>query len=296
MNGRRQAVVAGVSRALAAVDDHVVDWAADEAAFRGLPLRLLHAQEWPHGASADTQPDHPAHTWSRHFQARGEMLLAEAKAAAAARHPALEVTTELLAGRPTHVLREAGEQAALLVLGARRFTSLADAFAGGSKGQSLMGHVPCAMALVPQPSKDMPANAPVVVGVDGSAASRAAVDLAFTEAAAAKTGLTAVEVRRPREAEMPAFLERSVLELSEVLAGYREQYPDTEVSHEVLTGDTGYMLASAARHARCLVVGTRGRGGFRGMVLGSTGRSLIHRTHCPLLVAAPLRTAGSTQR
>jgi nucleotide-binding universal stress UspA family protein len=45
------------------------------------------------------------------------------------------------------------------------------------------------------------------------------------------------------------------------------------------------MLASAARHARCLVVGSRGRGGFRGMLLGSTSRALVNHTHCPLVIA-----------
>lgn len=285
-----KAVVAGVARTFASVDEHVIDWAADEAMARGLPLTLLHAQKRPHGVSAKTEPGDPAHVWSQHFLARGRLLLIDARDAAQARHRELEVSTELASGRPTRVLREAADGAALLVLGARRFTSIADTFGRGSAAQSLLGHLPCPVALVPERSADTPGDAPVVVGVDGSAAARAAVELAFFEAARAKVGLVAVEVRPPREADVPEFLEASLLDMSEILAGLRERYPDVEVGHEVLTGDTGYLLGTAARHARCLVVGSRGRGGFRGMLLGSTTRSLVHSTYCPLLVAAPPET------
>ncbi|SEG87561.1 Nucleotide-binding universal stress protein, UspA family [Actinacidiphila yanglinensis] len=290
-NGAGEAVVAGVARTLAPVHDHVIDWAADEAVSRGLPMRLLHAQKWPHGGPAPTGPGRPGRSWSgwsRHFPARGRLLLTDARDTVRARHHALKVTTELAAGRPTRVLREAAGDAALLVLGARRFTSIADTFAGGSTAMALVGQLPCPVALVPERSAETPGDAPVVVGVDGSAAARSAVELAFFEAAAAKVGLVAVEVRPPGAAGAPEFLETSLLEMSELLAGFHEKYPDTEVSHEILTGDAGPMLATAARHARCLVVGSRGRDGSHGMLLGSTSRSLVHGTHCPLLVAAPV--------
>ncbi|MEE4543773.1 universal stress protein [Streptomyces sp. V4-01] len=94
----------------------------------------------------------------------------------------------------------------------------------------------------------------------------------------------AVEVRRRRDAAWPEFLEDSALHLSDLLAGHRERYPDVAVRHEILSGEPAASLASAARYARCLVVGSRGRGGFRGTMLGSTSRSLVHRTYCPLLV------------
>ncbi|MCL2734800.1 MAG: hypothetical protein FWE15_32905, partial [Actinomycetia bacterium] len=76
MTGPRGGVVAGVSGAHPEVSAHVVDWAADEAAARGLPLRIVHAQDWPRGTSPDAGPGHPAHVWSKHFRAGGEALLA----------------------------------------------------------------------------------------------------------------------------------------------------------------------------------------------------------------------------
>lgn len=321
MNVSRPSVVAGLSRTRSPLSGLVVGWAADEAAARGLPLHLLHAQEWPHTGSGLARPrtgdlgpgppgvdghgspgsggpghDHDGqttgpgrsgpsgHSRPTHLRAGGEAVLDAARQAAQADREPLEVTTELAGGRAVHALREAAEHAAVVVVGARRFGGLQDALSGGGKGHALVGHLPCPLALVPEAPGNVPAGAPVVVGVDGSPGSLAAIDLAFAEAAAAGAELVAVEVRAPRDAAWPEFLEDSALHLSQLLAGHRERYPDVAVRHENLTGDPAATLASAARYARCLVVGSRGRGGFRGMLLGSTSRSLVHRTYCPLLV------------
>jgi nucleotide-binding universal stress UspA family protein len=288
MAGTPHAVVAGVSDTHPEVSAHVIDWAADEAVARGLPLHLVHAQEWPRGTSPDAGPDHPAHVWSKHFLSHGEALLDDALLAATAGRPALAVTTEQAAGEPVRVLREAAEAAGLLVIGARRLTGVEGVFAGSGKGHALAGHLPCPVALVPEPAPGVTEYAPVVVGVDGSSASRVALDLAFAEADAAKAGVVAVEVRRPRDYTWAEPPENTELNLSEVLAGYGERYPDIDVSQEILSGRPALVLASVAREARCLVVGSRGLGGFRGMLLGSTSRALIHHTDCPLIIA-PLR-------
>jgi nucleotide-binding universal stress UspA family protein len=262
-------------------------WAVDEAAWRGLPLHLVHAQEWPPGTSPQARPDHPAHLWSTHFLGKGERLLEEARVLALERHPGLAVTMQLAEGRIVHVLREVADHASQLVLGARRLTEGDRLFMAGGKGASLVGHVPCLLALVPQDPAGENVGGPVVVGVDGSAAAERAVGTAFEEATRGGVGLLAVEVRRPREAGLADFLESAHRDASEALAGWSEKYPDTEVQWEVLTGDPALMLVTASQQARCLVVGTRGLGGFRGMLLGSTSRGLVHRAHCPLLVVPP---------
>ncbi|MEZ0090940.1 universal stress protein [Streptacidiphilus sp. EB129] len=276
-------VVVGVSRSESA--RAALLWAADEAAWRGLPLHLVHTQEWPLGTSSQAEPGHPAHLWSARFRTTGERLLDEARVRTVERHPGLSVTTQLAEGRAVQVLHGTAEHASHLVLGARRLTEGDLLFGGGGKGVSLLGHVPCPLHLVPQVREGHRGDGPVVVGVDGSAASERAVELAFDEAAQGEVGLLAVEVRRPREAELPDFLGDAHRDVSEALAGWAEKYPDTEVNWEVLTGHPALMLATASRHARCLVVGARGTGGFRGMMLGSTSRGLVHRAHCPLLVA-----------
>jgi len=282
-------VVAGVSLVRPELNGPVIEWAADEAAARALPLRIVHAQEWPRGTSPDAAPDHPAHVWSRHHRAAGEGLLEEVRAAAAARRPAVAVATELVAGRAVQALRDAAEKAALLVIGARRLTGVEGAFAGRGKAHALVGHLPCPAVLVPEPVLGVSRTAPVVVGVDGSPSAMAAVDLAFAEADAAGADLVAVSVRRPHAYGWVEYREDVQLRLSEQLAGYRQRFPDMVVRHEILTGDPAVELAAAARFARCLVVGCRGRGGFKGLVLGSTSRALVHHTYCPLVVTPAQR-------
>jgi nucleotide-binding universal stress UspA family protein len=284
MNGSeiRGPVVVGVTRSKA--NQWAVRWASDEAAWRRAPLVLLHAQEWPTGTSPRTEADHPAHRWAIGFRAAGEEMLETARVLATERHPGLEITTRLAEGRPVHALREAAEEAEQLVLGIRRLAEPHATLPIGSKGLALVGHLPCPLALVPEPQPDVSGSGPVVVGVDGSAASESAIGFAFEESALGKVELQAVEVQAPRDADWPDAIETGMLDLSEAMAGWQEKYPDIRIHHQVLTGDPAPLLAAVSRHARCLVVGSRGLGGFRGMVLGSTGRALVHRCTSPLVV------------
>ncbi len=127
-----------------------------------------------------------------------------------------------------------------------------------------------------------------MVGVDGSAASAPAVSCAFEEAAAWDADLLAVQVRRARHGDWPADLEESALDISEALAGWREKYPQVLVRQEVVVGNPAVKLAEAAADARCLVTGTRGLGGFAGMLLGSVSQGALHHAQCPV-VTVPAR-------
>jgi nucleotide-binding universal stress UspA family protein len=75
--------------------------------------------------------------------------------------------------------------------------------------------------------------------------------------------------------------------LAERLAGWQEKYPDVTVRRVVTGGRPARCLLDQAEGAQLLVVGSRGRGGFAGMLLGSTSRTLIHHAPCPLLVVRP---------
>jgi nucleotide-binding universal stress UspA family protein len=292
MNAPQPHVTLGVSRTQAERGGAAIGWAVDEAAARHVGLRLVHAQEWPYKVSPHADPDDPAYVWSTHLRASGEAVLEDARRIAEARQPTVPVSTELVAGRPVQVLRKESGDAEMLVLGTRRFGGLEGTFAGGGKGETLTGHVSCPLALVPHPVAASAADAPVVVGADGSAASEAAIDLAFEEAAAAKAEVVAVWVRRPRDPAVPEFIDTSAFEQepSPLFAGRQARFPGTHARYEVLTGQPGQMLAAAAQYARCLVVGSRGRGGFKGLLIGSTARSLVHQTRCPLVVAPPPKT------
>ncbi|MEU9119967.1 universal stress protein [Streptomyces sp. NPDC048506] len=278
----RKPVVAGVSRSATA--RRAVDWAADAAARRGRPLCLVHAQEWPAGAAPKDRHDLPDQVWASHFRATGQSLLDDLRDAAVERIPGLQITMRLLDGRPASVLREAAEEASLLVVGGRLVPGPGEAFTFGGVGPALVGHPPCPVALVLESTIGYDPCGPVMVGVDGSAASAPAVSFAFEEAAAWDADLLAVQVRRPRLGDWPEALEESAIDISEALAGWREKFPQVVVRKEVMVGNPAVKLAEAAAEARCLVVGSRGVGGFRGMVLGSTSRNLSHMAPGPLVV------------
>jgi len=288
-------VVVGVTRSEASRE--AVRWAADLARRRDLPLRLVHAQELPPGLGARTRETpgeaggepRQGPVMAAHVRAAGEAVLHTGRAAAGSAVGA-QVSHELVHGRPAHVLREAAEDAAVLVLGKRTSTVWEAAMEVGGLASALVGHLPCPLAVV-RDGREEPRSRTVVLGVDGSAVSEAAVAFAFEEASLVGGELLAVEVRPARAAGRPDFLDESLLDISEALAGWRGKYPDVPVRQEVLTGHPAHMLATAAENAHVLVVGTRGRGGFRGALLGSTSRVLVHVARGPVVIVPPT-TAG----
>ncbi|WP_042418174.1 universal stress protein [Streptacidiphilus anmyonensis] len=286
-NGRLPVLV-GVSRSEAAV--WAIRWAADEADLHGLPLLIVHAQEWPSAVPPAVEPGESGHLWASHFRAAGRALVDTARAEALQLHPGLDISLALAEGKPHDVLLRFGAEVSQVVLGTRRLGDVEAPFVR-SRGAGLFGRLPCPVVLVPQPAGPQPEHGgTVVVGVDGSAASEAAVAYAFEEAALTRSRLLAAEVRRPHSAARPGFYEEARLELAEALAGWHEKYPQVETEREVLTGYPAALLAELARHARCLVVGSHGRSGWHEALLGSTTRSLVHHTPSPLVVVPPQYT------
>ena len=144
----------------------------------------------------------------------------------------------------------------------------------------------------------VPSEGPVVVGVDGSALSAQAVGAAFEEASFRGVELVALHVwsdlgsaafEDPRAAALaPQSLEEEEhAVLSESLAGWSEQYPDVKVRREVYLDNPRGRLLDWSAKAQLVVVGSRGRGGFRGMLLGSTSNTLIASAKCPVMVVRP---------
>ncbi len=144
------------------------------------------------------------------------------------------------------------------------------------------------------PDTDINALAgPVVVGVDGSAHAEPAVSMAFEEAALRHTELVAVhawsDVNIPFAFEDgdPVWMQivkDETAQLSEYLVGHAEKYPDVKVRTVVVMDQPAHGLREEAENAQLLVVGSRGRGGFASMLLGSTTRTLMNSVNRPLLI------------
>jgi nucleotide-binding universal stress UspA family protein len=204
----------------------------------------------------------------------------------------LVVAEELVEGPPAPALLDrAGD--GLLVVGEHGAGGLDPPFAG-SVATTVAAHAAGPVVVVRGIAHTDP-DAPVVVGVDGSPASSAAIDFAVEAADAAACPLVAVHTywdllvgpELPAVLDWDAIAEDERRVLAEQLAGRSGTHPDVTVSTVVERAHPSRVLLEHARGARLLVVGTRGRGGFAGLLLGSVSRAMVHRAPCPVAVVPP---------
>jgi len=208
------------------------------------------------------------------------------------------IESETVVASPAGALVEASQDAHMVVISSGQLGSTSAALLGATASQ-VAAHAGCPVLVVPH-DRLVPTRGPVVVGVDADEHSAAAVALAFAEASRRSAPLVAVhawwhdlpeyliDAWTLQRDEQEAIATRR-LEMSEMLAGGRVDYPDVDVL-EVITRDTTVAaLCTAADDAQLLVVGTRGHGGFTGLLLGSVSTRLIHRSPCPLLVVPSRR-------
>ncbi|MEV4478459.1 universal stress protein [Micromonospora coxensis] len=262
-----------------------LNWALDEARRSGRPVRLVYVFEWltvagwiGPGVAPGIWPDETA-------RRQVEELVRKAAADAAAERPDVTVHGDVLDGPPALVLQERSADAGLLVLGSRGHGGFAGLLAG-STAVSVAAHAHCPVVVVREGQAD--AVGPVVVGVDGSESSQVALGFAVERAAQREVPLRVVRVvggerRSSEHDERATDEERAVVE--QALARWRQTFPDVAVEVDVRPGNPAATLVEASRDAQLVVVGSRGRGGLRGMLLGSVSQQLIQHAYCPVVVA-----------
>ncbi|MDF3293606.1 universal stress protein [Streptomyces silvisoli] len=267
-----------------------LNWAADEASLRHLPLRLVLAQGMPtiRVTEADLVPSWEE--WNRTLHTTGQRALDDAVAFVEAHYPQLPLSAQLAEGEPAWVLREQARDAAMVVLGSNRLPAAKEMFTSASVALPLMAHAPCPVVVVRR-SQDTSEERPhYVVGVDGSPTCQAAINFAFEEAALHHASLRAIWAwHRPVLGSLDEHAAQQECRelLSEAVSGRASVYPDVELHHEVVPGHPVDVLTRESAHALGLVIGTRGHGGFTGMLLGSVGHGALHHAVCPLITVGP---------
>lgn len=279
------------------------DWAAAEAVRMGTGLVLVSAYSVPHRgllAYDVMAPDYGSilaeRQQERHREIAAELIEG---------HPALPISSTVETGHPVDVLLGRSVGAAMLVVSTRERGRFRRAV-GGSVAQALAAHAAVPVAVI-RPGAAAGRTGPVVVGVDGSPNSRPAIGAAFAAAARRRCDLVALHAWHDDMTldvdergligadvgdEALRQIERALL--SEGLAGWSERYPDVVVRPQVRKGDPGSLLLDAAAAASIVVVGSRGRGGFKGALLGSTSQELIMHADAPVLVVRSEHTGDAT--
>ncbi len=283
-------IVVGVDGSPSSLE--AVSVAAREARLRGCALKVVHAFIWP----AKHVPPGPVPLGPAGGEVRNAVgrLVAEAVERARSVAPDVEVGNAVVAGEALVVMEAQSRTASLVVVGSRGMGGFAGLLLG-SMAVHLTTHGRCPVMVV----RGEPDRAgPVLLGVDGSPAGEEAVEFAFEEAGLRGTEAVALHAwtpgsaaaAPPQDPSMPSCaLEPGILAaqeplLAEAVAGRRQRHPDVRVEYTVVRGDAREALIEASRNAGLIVVGSRGRGGFTGLLLGSVSQALLHHAHCPVVV------------
>ncbi|OZG29583.1 Usp family protein [Williamsia sp. 1138] len=278
--------VVGVDGSSTALD--AVRWAALDAALHHSDLLLI----------SSTLPPVDAVLPGSYYQAlreQADSALIEAEAMARRTVSAeLDISTIVVSRSPIPMLIELSATARMIVVGSRGIGVINRAILG-SVSAALASHTRAPLTVVRGWSDDAQRRS-VVVGTDGSAASTPALEIAFDEAAARGVGLTAVHAWSDADFALvhatqgvavfdwATRLGEAERVLEKTLGELRLKYPNVKVRRAVVRDRPVQALLDHAQAAQLVVVGSHGRGGFAGMLLGSTSRKVLHNAHNPVMI------------
>ncbi|MCL1900087.1 MAG: universal stress protein [Promicromonosporaceae bacterium] len=282
---------------------HALDWAAAYAKRVGWGVHMICSYSLPSFTAASLDGGYAALDDST-IQAGAKAVLLDAQQRVASM--GVEVTAAVATGDATGVLIELSKDYGLAVIGTRGKGGFTERLLG-TVSSALPAHAHCPVVVVPY--RDANASDPrrvdgdeihavrrIIVGVDGSPTAEAAIRLAIKQAQVWGAELVAVAgVPVATGAGVLAWLPTQVDHeqvLTDVKAGLDSIIDRAEAATDggikikriVLDGTGAELLTEFSTAADLLVVGSRGRGGFRGLLLGSTSQAVLHHSACPVLV------------
>ena len=292
LNRAQQPILVGIDGSKSALE--AVRWAATEAHRRRVGLHLVEAFGWtptPYSPEGAVEPQLP-----EMLRQAGRDRVSAAAAVAAEIAPQVAVTAEVLTGFPVPRLLTEATQAQLVVIGDRGLGGFTGLLAG-SVAVAMAAHAACPVVVVrgTESGQPVPTQGPVIVGIDGSPTSEAALAFAYEQADARRAPLVAVHAWRDLVLDpwMAPLIDWDLIEadehrlLAERLSGWGAKYPDITVDRVVVKDRPAHALLERSAGAQLVVVGSHGRGGFTGMLMGSVSRTLVMHAACPVAVIRP---------
>jgi nucleotide-binding universal stress UspA family protein len=292
MSSKHYGIIVGVDGSPAS--DAAVGWAAHDAVMRGVPLTLIHVQDPATRTWSQAKVLEEVAGWQK---AEGGGILANASKIAhdiANDTSQITINGELLFSAPGPALVDRSEGAELIVVGTDGRGALTRGLLG-SVSSGLVRHAGCPVAVIREGETQMPhpANAPVLVGVDGSSASELATEIAFDEASRRHVGLIALHAWSNKElvdvpgVNWPAVKADEERLMSEALAGWQERYPDVTVDKLLVCDKPARAIVETSQSAQLVVLGSHGRNALTRTFLGSVSNAVVQSVRVPVIVARP---------
>lgn len=304
MSGNRDAHQSATGGIVVGVDGSAsslaaVEWAARDAEMRNVDLTVVHVIAPILTVAPGWSGTPPTADYTEMLEGQAAAILEQAhqRAVVAAPSHAERITTSVLTEPTVPALVELSKRAGMVVVGCRGHGGAAHALLG-SVNAGVAHHAHCPVAVihghesVPAPDAD----APVVVGVDGSPTSELATEIAFDEASRRGVDLIAVHAWSDMTSLGIAAVGWAPIEwrnikvqeeeiLAERLCGWRNRYPDVVVHQDVVCDQPSLRLLGKAQQAQLVVVGSHGRGGFPGLLLGSVSTAVVNSSPVPVIIA-----------
>lgn len=287
-------------RIVVGVDDSpastvAVQWAARDAVLRDVALTVVHVAPPLSTTWSRSMVPNDLDTWKT---STGKQVVANAMEAAreaTGDDDALQMDSEFYIAMTVPTLVDVSKRAQMIVVGSRGSGAVARVVLG-SVSSALIRHAHCPVAVIKDDASltAHAASLPVLVGIDGSPASDAATMVAFDEAGRRGVDLVALhawndfsgcDVTGPN---WTAREQQAKTILAERLAGWQERHPGVSLTTTVVCDSPAMQLVAESKNAQLVVVGSHGRGGFAGMLIGSVSSAVAQAARVPVIVARRL--------